>query len=103
MDLYRPGAGSVEEAIEVMSAAAETELSDYFSFTRIKTEQHVDTPDGAKLTFRVSIGAQQMGAFTVDLVTSRLVTGNPTRIKMEPIIPLAWPDDWAISHHLPDT
>jgi hypothetical protein len=62
IDLYRPSADSVREAVDAISAAAATRLDDYYSFTLVKTEVP-DPGNGAKLTFQALIGTHKFRYF----------------------------------------
>lgn len=94
IDLYRPQAGDLDEAVRTLVAAAEVDLGDHLRYTLRKRTTIVKEGSNTRLTFAVSAGTKSAGAINVDVVVGLSPQGQPVHRRLEPAVPLTWPDDW---------
>lgn len=94
-DLFRPGVESLDEALAALKNAAERDLGDYFRFS-VKSYRQSTTGagNGAKVQIEVLIGLQKKDPLSVDVVVKRTPTGTPTAMRLEPAVPIDWPETW---------
>jgi hypothetical protein len=91
-DLFLEKADDIEAAIAALAAAVAVDLDDYFRFT---VEKSTVKPGGnATVQIGVEIGSSRKAPLNVDLVIRQLPTGKPTPVRMEPAVPVDWPDTW---------
>lgn len=94
-DLFRPGVESLEEALAALKSAIERNLGDYFRFSiKSYTQSPTGAGNGAKVQIEVLIGLQRKEPLSVDVVVKRTPTGTPTEMRLEPAVPIDWPDTW---------
>lgn len=94
IDLYRPDADGIDEAVRALVEAADIDLGDHLRYTLRKRTAIVEEGINARLTFAISAGTKSAGAINVDVVVGLSPQGQPVRRKLEPAVPLDWPDDW---------
>jgi len=92
-DLFRPGVESLDEALAALKSAAERDLGDYFRFSVKSCKQSTTgAGNGAKVQIEVLIGLQKKDPLSVDVVVKRTPTGTPTAMRLEPAVPIGWPE-----------
>lgn len=94
IDLYRPDAANIDEAVTALVNAAEADLGDHLRYALRKRTAIVEEGINARLTFTISAGTKPAGTINVDVVVGLSPQGQPVRRKLKPAIPLDWPDDW---------
>lgn len=94
IDLYRPQAGDLDEAVRTLVSAADVDLGDHLRYTLRKRSAILEEGSNTRLAFAISTGTKSAGAINVDVVVGLSPQGSPVRRKLEPAVPLAWPDDW---------
>jgi hypothetical protein len=91
-DLFHQAADDIHAAITALERAAAVDLDDYFHFS--VTQSSVEASGGAKAQIEVMIGTARKSSLNVDLVVRRTPTGQPTTVRLEPAVPIEWPDSW---------
>jgi Nucleotidyl transferase AbiEii toxin, Type IV TA system len=88
----RAKAQQVAKAIAALEQAASVGLDDYFHFS--VAQASVEAGGGAKVQIGVAIGTARKAPINVDPVVRRTPTGQPTAVRLEPAVPIEWPDTW---------
>ncbi|WP_329266638.1 nucleotidyl transferase AbiEii/AbiGii toxin family protein [Streptomyces sp. NBC_01451] len=85
---------SIEEAVQALKAAAAVDLGDHLTFVPTGLTMHGDEEGGANQAFIVQLGPRKSESIRVDLVVGRTPTAIPQVRRIEPAVPMPWPDDW---------
>ncbi|MGA5278593.1 nucleotidyl transferase AbiEii/AbiGii toxin family protein [Streptomyces cellulosae] len=85
---------SIEEAVHALKTAAAVDLGDHLAFVPTGLTLHGDEEGGAKQAFTVQLGPRKSESIRVDLVVGRIPTAVPQVRRIEPAVPMPWPDDW---------
>ncbi|MGI5159978.1 nucleotidyl transferase AbiEii/AbiGii toxin family protein [Microbispora sp. CA-102843] len=70
-------ADSVEAGFAALCTAAETELSDFFTFRFDRPRSLVQGVEGIRVSVEAGLGSRRFERFGVDLVTGAIITGEP--------------------------
>ncbi|SEQ75837.1 nucleotidyl transferase AbiEii/AbiGii toxin family protein [Lentzea albida] len=96
IDLCRPGAADLNEAVEAIRSAAALDLHDFVRFEyRERIEIKGNRPT-TRVSFRILVGPRTEGTVSVDLVVHSPLHGSPELRRLKPSVPVEWPDDWPV-------
>jgi hypothetical protein len=96
IDLCRPGAADLNEAVEAIRSAAALDLGDFVRYDyRERTEIMGNRPT-TRVSFRILVGPRTEGIVSVDLVVHSPLHGTPEPRRLKPSVPVEWPDDWPV-------
>lgn len=91
-DLFHRQSDDIHAAIAALGRATAVDLGDFFRFSMDRTS--VEAGGGATVQIGVAIGSARKAPVNVDLVVRRTPTGEPTTVRLEPAVPVDWPDTW---------
>lgn len=94
IDLYRPSAHDLDEAVYALVTGAETNLDDHLRFEYRDRRTLVEDAATTRVTFNVYLGVTPMAPIHVDLVVGLTPIGTPITRQLEPAVPIDWPADW---------
>lgn len=96
IDLCRPHTTDLNEAVEAIRSAAALDLGDFVRYDyRERTEITGNRPT-TRVSFNILVGPRTEGTVSVDLVVHSLLHGTPELRKLQPSVPVEWPDDWPV-------
>lgn len=94
IDLYRSTTTDLDDAIAALRAAAEFDLGDYLRFEFVTTQTATESARNVRNFFNVYAGNNKVVLIKIDLTVDLCPIGTPTRLPIEPVIPIDWPADW---------
>lgn len=92
IDLFRPAQGNLDEAVAALDRAARLDLDDFLTYNQ--RSRSTNAADAATFKFDVALGTRHKDSISVDLVVKSTPTAAPNRVRLEPAVGLAWPDNW---------
>jgi hypothetical protein len=103
IDLCRPDAASLDEAVEAIRSAAALDLGDFVRYDyRGRTEMMENRPT-TRVSFNILVGPRTEGTVSVDLVAHSPMHGIPELRRLQPSVSVEWPDDWPVVRLYPLT
>ncbi|SDF88626.1 Nucleotidyl transferase AbiEii toxin, Type IV TA system [Lentzea fradiae] len=96
IDLCRSHATDLKEAVAAIRAAAAVDLGDFVRYDyRGRTEMTENRPT-VRVSFNILVGPRTEGTVSMDLVVHSLLHGTPELRRLQPSVPVDWPDDWPL-------
>lgn len=96
IDLCRPDSIDLNEAVEAIRSAAAVDLGDFVRYDyRGRTEMSENRPT-TRVSFNIMVGLRTEGTVSVDLVVHSPLHGTPELRRLQPSVPVDWPDDWPL-------
>lgn len=96
IDLCRPGAADLNEAVEAIREAAALDLGDFVRYDYREHTEITGSRPTTRVSFKILVGLRTEGVVSVDLVVHSPLHGTPEPRRLEPSVPVEWPDDWPV-------
>lgn len=96
IDLCRPEATDLNEAVEAIRSAAALDLGDFVRYDYRGRSELTENRPTTRVSFNIMVGLRTEGTVSVDLVVQSPLHGTPELRRLQPSVPVDWPDDWPL-------
>lgn len=96
IDLCRPHATDLNEAVAAIRAAAAVDLGDFVRYVYRECTETTENRPTTRVSFNILVGLRTEGTVSVDLVVHSPLHGTPELRRLRPSVPVDWPDDWPV-------